>query len=568
MGSQKLENQLNLALDTPEDIRAQTGNLNVGYLPESNMWELIVRYEGSLDRVRALGALVTPLINNYGIVVAPQNIIDTIARLEEIIYVEKPKRLNFAIENGKRVSCINRVQEAPFNLTGKGCIVCIIDSGIDYAHSAFLTEDGESRILELWDQSLSDVDYPPPTGYNIGALFTREDINRALKAPLSERFNIVNSKDISGHGTSVAGIAANIAWGADLIIVKLDNPSQIGFPSTTQLMQAIDFCVNRGVRYGRPIAINISFGNNYGSHDGTSLLSTFIDSASNIGRNIIVIGTGNEGAMSAHTSGRISENSSRQIQFNIGRFEKNVNIQIWKTYGDSLDFELISFNDERLFIDGYYRGSIDRILGQNRVLVYVGEPSPYSMYQEIYIEIIPLNEYIDEGQWNINVIAKRVIDGRFDLWLGGNNISINTRFLSPVADTTLTIPSASNRAISVGAYDSLDFSYADFSGRGFTRNTNQVKPDIVAPGVNILTSIPGGGMAERTGTSFATPFVTGAGALLMEWGIINGNDLYMYGEKVKAYLIKGARRFRGVDVWPDPRFGWGALCVEDSISIN
>ena len=341
MGSQKLENQLNLALDTPEDIRAQTGNLNVGYLPESNMWELIVRYEGSLDRVRALGALVTPLINNYGIVVAPQNIIDTIARLEEIIYVEKPKRLNFAIENGKRVSCINRVQEAPFNLTGKGCIVCIIDSGIDYAHSAFLTEDGESRILELWDQSLSDVDYPPPTGYNIGALFTREDINRALKAPLSERFNIVNSKDISGHGTSVAGIAANIAWGADLIIVKLDNPSQIGFPSTTQLMQAIDFCVNRGVRYGRPIAINISFGNNYGSHDGTSLLSTFIDSASNIGRNIIVIGTGNEGAMGAHASCRISENSSRQIQFNIGIFEKNVNIQIWKTYGDSLDFELI-----------------------------------------------------------------------------------------------------------------------------------------------------------------------------------------------------------------------------------
>ncbi len=38
----------------------------------------------------------------------------------------------------------------------------------------------------------------------------------------------------------------------------------------------------------------------------------------------------------------------------------------------------------------------------------------------------------------------------------------------------------------------------------------------------------------------AAPFVTGAAALLMEWGIVRGNDLYMYGDKLKASLIKGA----------------------------
>ena len=93
MNSQKVENQLNLALDTPVAVRAKTDNLNVGYIPEEEAWELIVRYEGDLGRVRSLGATVTELINNYAIIVAPERIIDTLANLEEIIYIEKPKRL-------------------------------------------------------------------------------------------------------------------------------------------------------------------------------------------------------------------------------------------------------------------------------------------------------------------------------------------------------------------------------------------------------------------------------------------------------------------------------------------
>ena len=153
------------------------------------------------------------------------------------------------------------------------------------------------------------------------------------------------------------------------------------------------------------------------------------------------------------------------------------------------------------------------------------------------------------------------------MWLSGERVSSSTRFIRPEADTTLTIPSTSSKAISVGAYDSLNFSYADFSGRGFTRATNQVKPDIVAPGVDILTATPGGGTAKRTGTSFATPFVTGSAALMMEWGIIMGKDRYLYGEKVKAYLIKGARRLRGFDMWPNTQLGWGALCLEDSLPL-
>ena len=562
MNSQKVENQLNLALDTPVAVRAKTDNLNVGYIPEEEAWELIVRYEGDLGRVRSLGATVTELINNYAIIVAPERIIDTLANLEEIIYIEKPKRLNFAIENGKRVSCIDSVQEAPFyldgnteqlplNLTGRGCLIGVIDSGIDYSHECFLDENGKSRILELWDQTV----------------YTKEQIDIALAMPVSQRTGMIGGVDVSGHGTAVAGIAASVAPLAELIVVKLGAEKKDGFPRTTQLMQAIDFCVKRGLFYGRPIAINISFGNNYGSHDGTSLLSTFIDDASNVGRNVIVIGTGNEGSTSLHTAGRVSSDNMDIVELAVGRFEQNITLQLWKTYGDEFRITVTSPSGEEIAVENKRLVSFSVEVGATRLLIFAGEPAPYSMYQEIYIEFVSDLQYVEEGIWKINIMGDRIIDGKYDMWLSGERVSSSTRFIRPEADTTLTIPSTASKAISVGAYDSLNFSYADFSGRGFTRATNQVKPDIVAPGVDILTATPGGGTAKRTGTSFATPFVTGSAALMMEWGIIMGKDRYLYGEKVKAYLIKGARRLRGFDMWPNTQLGWGALCLEDSLPL-
>ena len=126
----------------------------------------------------------------------------------------------------------------------------------------------------------------------------------------------------------------------------------------------------------------------------------------------------------------------------------------------------------------------------------------------------------------------------------------------------------SQKIISAGAYDFHTRAYADFSGRGFTRQTNQIKPDVVAPGVNIITAGNRGGYEAVTGTSFATPFVTGAAALLMQWGIINGNDPFLYGEKVKAYLIRGARHLPGYDIWPNERVGYGSLCVSESLPLR
>jgi hypothetical protein len=152
------------------------------------------------------------------------------------------------------------------------------------------------------------------------------------------------------------------------------------------------------------------------------------------------------------------------------------------------------------------------------------------------------------------------------MWLPASAIrNRTTAFLRPTPTTTLTIPSTASRVITVGAYDSRQNTIAPFSGRGFTWNNQQVKPDLVAPGVDIISCAPGGGYVSKTGTSMATPFVTGSCALLMQWGILEGNAPFLYGEKIKAYLINGAKPLPAFGEYPNPQAGWGALCADDSL---
>lgn len=142
--------------------------------------------------------------------------------------------------------------------------------------------------------------------------------------------------------------------------------------------------------------------------------------------------------------------------------------------------------------------------------------------------------------------------------------SANVRFLASTPNTSMTIPASASTVISVGAYNSKTLTYAPFSGRGYTVG-GVVKPDISAPGVDIDVPIPGGGLVYVSGTSFATPFAASGAAMLMQWGIVENNDPYLYGEKVRAYLIKGARTLPGYTVWPNEQLGWGTLCVADSL---
>ena len=585
MENQKRENLLNLALDATEEERLKSVNLNVGYDPGEKTWELIVRYNGSLESLRDEGIRVDELAAGYAVLVVPESRIDQVSAMEQIVYIEKPKRLFFASNMARAASCLSTIQTSSGSgtggvgagagvisglesgLTGRGVLVAVIDSGIDYFHSDFRNPDGTTRIGLLADQDRDRI-------------YTREEINAALETgSRTSALALVPSTDPSGHGTAVAAIAAGngregngvyrgVAYESELMVVKLGTPLTDSFPRTTQLMKALDLVVRRARDMNRPLAVNISFGNTYGSHDGTSLLETFINDMSNIGRNVIVAGTGNEGTGAGHRAGSLVMGQEENAQLSIAPYETGMGVQLWKSYVDQFSIRLVTPSGEVI-------GPIDSRLGPQtlryggtRILIYYGKPSPFSRAQEVYFDFLPVRDYLDSGIWTFRLTPERIVTGRYDMWLPSRGLlNPSTRFLRPVPETTLTIPSTAANVISVGAYDDSYRAYADFSGRGFTRQTGQVKPDLAAPGVDIVTARRGGGYEAVTGTSFAAPFVTGSAALLMQWGILQGNDPFLYGEKVKAYFTRGARHLPGYDVWPNERLGYGTLCVRDSLPV-
>lgn len=574
--SQKLANDLNLALDMGYERVAADSGLYTGYDSGSNTWELIVKYTGDIQSVaKRYGASAVVLLGGYAIVTLPQEHINEFADCAEVVYIEKPHRLFFSDRQALERSCVYYAWSEPYSLSGEGVLAAVIDSGIDWKNTDFRNSDGSTRILKLWDQTVAPESsgYAPPEGYVVGTEYNRDVINLALSGDEAALRSMNLSRDYSGHGTFVTGIAAGngqgmagsfrgVAFESELIIVKLGDSEQRQFPRTTRLMEAVNYCIMEAQKAGKPVVINMSFGNNQGSHDGTDLLSTYLNAASDVWKNVIVCGSGNEAGSGIHASGMLSGRQTESVELAVGEYESGFNLQLWKNYSDEYGVELIAPSGER---SGNLRTyGADRVsLDNTQVYVYYGQPTPYSRYQQLYFEFVPAGGYVTPGVWRIVLTPVRIVDGRYDLWLQESaTLNEDTRFFSPSEETTLTVPSAAGKVITVGAYNSRTDAYADFSGRGYTRTNDNIKPDIVAPGVNIVSTAVNGGYTVRSGTSMAVPFVGGSAALLMQWGIVKRNDPYLYGEKVKAYLIRTARHLPGEPV-PSKRTGWGALCLRN-----
>ena len=561
MADQKLENLLNISLQATKEEREKSEELGIGYDPEQNTWELIVRYTGSLDglRTRYPQIRIRELLNQYAVLIVPETLVDAVSQETVIEYVEKPKQLYFELQAGKAASCINAVQQGmnnPFGLFGKGTIVAVIDTGIRAESMEFRNADGSTRILNIWDQTT-------------GTEYDRSQIDEALQNETKDTAGIPGA-DVLGHGTQVAAIAcgsSGVAAQADILVVKLGLAAKNGFPRTTQLMEALDYVVRKAIDYGKPLAVNISFGNNYGDHTGSSLLENFINDIADSWKCSICIGSGNEGLGAVHTGGTLTEDMEETVELAVSSYETGLSIQIWKDYWDDIAVEIIAPSGRNL---GRIQENsrVSRIRYEDmELLTYFGEPSPFRIRQEIYIDMIPQTVYIQSGLWKLRLIPRSIRNGRYDMWLPAQGaLNFGTGFTSPDSASTFTIPSAAAKAVTVGAYDAETGSAAPFSGRGYIVEIGgslMVKPELAAPGVNVL--VPSvSGMARVSGTSYATPFVTGSAALLMEWGIVRGNDAFLYGEKLKAYLIKGAEPLAGAAV-PDTQTGWGRLCLKNSL---
>lgn len=584
MDNAKIDASLDLAIQLPEEERSKSEALSTGFTERTGTWEVILRIAGEVQRLRDAfpQASFTELSGGYVIGVIPQELLTAVADNPIVIYMEQPKRLDAGVAQGIRASCIWPLQQeiTPAGiLSGRGVFVAIIDSGIDYFHPDFRNDDGTTRIAWLRDD---------------GVTYSAAQINEALAQPSRRQgLRVVPSQDPSGHGTHVAGIAAGngresdgsnrgVAYESELIVVKLGNQRPGGFPKTTQLMDAVEFVKDKAMEAGRPVAINISFGNNYGAHTGTSILETYLSQVADQWQMSLVVGTGNEGSTELHRQGRLPQTgtsvqggnraAAEEIELAVAAYESSLNLQLWKNYQDQMEILLLAPDGSEVArLSPTVQPQKERVLSyrwqDTNIHIFFGLPAPYTIYQEIYFSFLPRALYIDSGIWKLRLLPREIKNGAYALWLpSGGVLNDTTGFLLPSEDTTMTIPATADKVITVGAYDSRRNQYAAFSGRGYTWDVNQIKPDLVAPGVDITSCRVGGGYTVRSGTSMATPFVTGTAALIMQWGIVNGNDPYAYGEKLKAYLLRGTQRL-GQESIPSPKTGWGKLCAADSLPL-
>lgn len=603
--NQKLNPELALSLSLDNSVRMENPLLRSGFSPSTDTWKLILFYNGSLEEIKeVIPFTFIPLLANFAILFIKEKDIPSFLTFPQILYVELSRPIYENALTGVIASCVsdyNIITGRNVNsttLTGKGTSIAILDSGVDYTHPDFRNADGSTRILAYWDQSLPYINTSTATDYienpyQLGIIFSAQNLNQILTSnssttssmdtpqnfdpppiPANTLSALSPSSDISGHGTHIAGICAGngrasngrnqgVAPESSLIVVKLKNETSSVYSDYANLMMAVDFAVRFAISRALSLSINISYGSNDGSHTGNSLLELFMEQVSFYGKNVISVATGNEGLTKRHTSLNIA--SPQSVSFAIAPNERNLYLEIWQSFADNFSYELFTPSGSQSFFFPSIPGIYTYTMAETTIFLTLNTPTPYQTFQQYFLDFRSDTSFITPGIWTLRITpssSQKTTDSKLQFWLPSKEATNSaTGFLSPSSDMTFTIPSTASNVISVSGYDSSLDTFAPFSGQGFSNNM-YTKPDLCAPAVNILSTAPGGGYTIRTGTSMAAPFVTGAAALLMQYGIVAGNDPFLYGQKIKAYLWKTARPLSAFSTYPNEKVGWGALCIK------
>ena len=481
-------------------------------------------------------------------------------------------------------------------MRGQGVLIGFLDTGIDYLREDFKASGGRTRIAAVWDQTIQSVNYEEDTGeaagteqydreqvqgmVQYGTVYTREDINAALAAEREGQnpYDIVPSRDENGHGTFLAGVAAasetadyiGAAPEAEILMVKLKPakkylrdfyllPERVEAYSETDMMMGVRFLQQYAIREKKPLVICVGLGTASGSRTGALPFADLLNTLARQVNTVVVTCTGNEANNRTHTSGlAVSDTEPSEIEITVGADERGFVMEIWAESLDILSVAITSPSGERISriparIDT--GGVYNFLLERSQVAVNYRVVESASGYEVIFMRFINPAQ----GIWKIHVYSLTNIVGRYNAWLPLKQfLSGDTYFLNSNPSTTLTEPGAAERVISVGAYNHItDASYAA-SGRGYTA-TGLVKPDFVAPGVDVYGVRAGGGYTTRTGTSVAAAHAAGAAALLLTWGVTDA-ICYMGTNEVKSVLIRGAKRENNT-VYPNNIYGYGKMDV-------
>ncbi|EOU1992753.1 peptidase S8 [Clostridium perfringens] len=560
-----MENKAKVGIDFINTIPKQIlTSLIEQYSPNNGEIELVVLYGDNFLRfknsVDAIGAKVEDLGYGFGILIIKVNDLNRIIELEGLQYIELPKILYTSAYDSNRASCIPSVWNN-YNLTGEGILVGFLDTGIDYTHNAFKDAEGNTRIEYIYD-------------LENGVVYDKNKINEALKS--EDPFSVVPEIDLSGHGTHVAGIACaggninfdnyGVAYKSSIAMVKITGENSLRAALSTQLMRGLKFLMDKSNEINKPLVVNISLSTNDGSHNGSSLLEKYIQTFTQLQKAVIVVAAGNEGNSAHHVGGKMKK--EEDLDLNIGDGEKGIILDFFKPVLVDVSVEVISptgISTGPMELSESYK---ERFVGREKIVVYSTGPKPFDIQGQTTISILPLGDTITSGGWRIIVRKLNNYEGYFDIWLPiAEGLNERTRFLQPSVYNTLGIPATVEGVISVGSYNFLNNNLSAFSGRGVVRPEWLIKPDLVAPGENILSTVEEQGFDTKSGTSMAAPQVSGICALLFEWGIIRNNDPFLYGERIKYYLIKGAKRTIFGEAYPNPDLGYGFVCLDRTMEL-
>lgn len=496
-------------------------------------------------------------------------------------FIDVPNLYGLSSINSIEAAGIGPVLRNPaLDLTGKGILIGVIDTGINYLHEAFRYEDNTTKIINLWDQTIEGT---PPEGFLYGAEYSSEQINEALAS--DDPYSIVPSRDEIGHGTFMAGVAAGrtnrqenfigAAPDASLLVVKVKQAkdcvrnffqvkADVPAYQTNDIGEGILYILQKAYAMNQPIVLISGLVSSDGPHNGTDEGEQILAASGTSLGTVVVTSAGNEANAAHHYHGYYEENETvKTIDLNVAETENGLFINAWAYLPDQITLEFISPSGATTGIIPYRSREWQEYkipLESSVIHIY------YDLLEERSAEeaIIIIIENPLPGLWQIKAHGEIIIDGRFDMYLPIRSfVDPQTIFLSPTPNTTITLPSTNRGTITVGAYNDVVNSLYLPSGRGYTR-ADLVKPDIVAPGVNIIGPGPNNQYVTMSGTSAAAAITGGACALLLEWGIIQGNDPIMNTIAVKTYLVRGARRRRGI-TYPNPEWGYGELDLINSI---
>ncbi len=491
-----------------------------------------------------------------------------------------------------------QVHWPPLSEKGDQAIVGIIDTGIDVLHQAFtdINDPTKSRILYVWNQNdtsnaghaPSDID--PNFSANYGRVYTQNEIEQFMSAGSVPHIRL---RDPNGHGTHVSGIAAGRAVGTigdgvapqallAVVIPRLqiepEDPPSIGYSLTH--LDGLLFLKEVAKKQGLPIAINISLGQNAGSHDGSSTLEAGFDSVLGQGREpglVIVKSAGNERGHKGHAKVNVTTNLIETVSWRSkDKVRKQDYIEGWYDSFDDLEFALIGPNKKRSGAISFDRNAGPQDTPQKKMGKLAGSNYELSLTKNhrdngnslIQVIITPSEpgKKIRRGIWKLEILRRTPgsASGRVDFWIERTRArAIN--FEQGADDSmTLSVPGTARHVITVAACapDGPPIRLTSSSSYGPTRQ-NEKKPEITAPGDNIFsarsnTNDPTAGVAE-TGTSMAAPHVTGAIALGMSK--LHKDDPT---RQFNAVRFKQALILNSMDASPNhhPGRGFGILDVK------